>query len=412
MKPKHLAPLLIAALAVPHAAVAAPGTYNVIWQFSGGADGASPFGRLLADPQGGFFGATVDGGSNYAGTVFHLTAPAAGQTAWQESTVYAFGSSTADGANPAGDLVYSKTGRTVFGTTGNGGAAGLGTIFRLDPPASGTGSWISTTLHSFAGATDGANPRAGLIYCGAALCGTAVTGGTDNFGSVFKLTIPQQPGQAYVLSVLYAFDGGADGGLPYAAATNDGAGGLLGTVSGYGGGQGGVFDLKPNAKPKQLPWQHSVAHEFFFTPSDGYTPLAPVLRIASTGVVYGTTHDGGAADGGAVYALTPGAAGWTETMLASFPAGCHPQGGLLADGKGGFLGTTSGCGTSSLGTVFHLTPPTGTGGWQIVTVHNFAGGTDGAMPQGTLINGGHGIYYGTTLNGGSAGDGTVFSFTL
>ena len=43
-------------------------------------------------------------------------------------------------------------------------------------------------------------------------------------------------------------------------------------------------------------------------------------------------------------------------------------------------------------------------------LHSFAGGSDGGGPQAGLINI-NGILYGTTSNGGSSGDGTVFSVT-
>ena len=61
-------------------------------------------------------------------------------------------------------------------------------------------------------------------------------------------------------------------------------------------------------------------------------------------------------------------------------------------------------GTKTLGTVFVRS------GGSTRTLYSFQGGADGAQPEGSLVAI-DGVLYGTTEDGGSAGDGTVFSIT-
>jgi uncharacterized repeat protein (TIGR03803 family) len=77
------------------------------------------------------------------------------------------------------------------GTTYSGGSAGSGTVFKLTPPARGQTAWKETVLYSFAGGSDGRSPNTGLIADKGALYGTTTSGGsgTHQGGTVFKLTL-------------------------------------------------------------------------------------------------------------------------------------------------------------------------------------------------------------------------------
>src|SRR6266581_136289 len=88
-----------------------------------------------------------------------------------------------DGAGPSAGLILS--GNTLYGTAYEGGSGGNGTVFKVN--TDGTGF---TTLHSFAGPDDGANPEAGLILLGNTLYGTAQCGGSSGKGTVFSLLLP------------------------------------------------------------------------------------------------------------------------------------------------------------------------------------------------------------------------------
>ena len=94
-----------------------------------------------------------------------------------------------DGASPSGSLVFA--GNTLYGTARYGGTNGDGSVFAVN--TNGTGF---TNLHSFTATagthytnSDGYNPQAGLILSGNTLYGTAQDGGTNGFGTVFKLNL-------------------------------------------------------------------------------------------------------------------------------------------------------------------------------------------------------------------------------
>jgi hypothetical protein len=99
------------------------------------------------------------------------------------------------------------------------------------------------------------------------------------------------------------------------------------------------------------------------------------------------------------------------TTLGGGSDGSNPRNGSLVIGSGGVLyGTTESGGTSGSGTVF-LTPPATPGGaWTETLLYNFTGSSDGSGPWANVIVG-EGVLLGTTLNGGTSGNGTVFSLT-
>lgn len=191
-------------------------------------------GPLVAGPSGTLFGTSAGGGTcsgaalDDCGTIFKI---APGPDEWTHTVVHGFAGGS-DGASVRGGLIRDADGN-LYGTTQLGGAFGFGTIFRID--ASGN----KTILYSFAGA-DGANPVSGLIrdkY--GSLWGTTSRGGNSQMGTVFKLD-----GTGH-LTVLHNFGGGNDGAYPYGPLQRSGAT-LFGTTTAGGVfNQGTVFRLTP-----------------------------------------------------------------------------------------------------------------------------------------------------------------------
>jgi uncharacterized repeat protein (TIGR03803 family) len=95
----------------------------MLYTFTGGADGGAPSGDLLRDAQGNLYGTTVVGGAHGSGTVFKVSASGT------ETVLYSF-SGGADGAQPYGSLVRDGQGN-LYGTTRYGGADGAGTVFKV-----------------------------------------------------------------------------------------------------------------------------------------------------------------------------------------------------------------------------------------------------------------------------------------
>lgn len=158
-------------------------------------------------------------------------------------------------------------------------------------------------------------------------------------------------------------------------------------------------------------WAQTETTLYSFTGlSDGGNPTSTLVMDAA-GNLYGTTFVGGAHGAGAVFELSPEAGGsWTETVLYSFTGGLDGANPFYADvifdRAGNLYGTTVEGGSFDQGTVFKLTPTAS--GWSESVLYNFAGGKDGAWPEAGLLFDGAGNLYGTTFIGGVYGEGTVF----
>ena len=175
-----------------------------------------------------------------------------------------------------------------------------------------------------------------------------------------------------------------------------------------------MFELVPGAGGG-AGYTETVLHAFAGGSVDGSGPTGRLL-LDSHGHLYGTTRNGASGLGaGCVFELSPAAGGaYQETLLHAFAGttaqdGANPWAGLVMDGAGDLYGTTDQGGTYGMGAVFELSPAGG-GGYAEAILHSFAGGSgDGAHPLSTLWLDTAGSLYGTTLGGGSAGNGgTVF----
>ncbi len=236
--------------------------FTPLYTFRGGDDGARPFARVVFGLDGTLYGTTFQGGGSGCGgsgcgTVFNLRPPTsvckAALCPWTETVLHRFAGG-GDGTYPYyGDLVFDHSG-SLYGTTAGGGSqfcnfTGCGTVYELTHDGSG---WTESILYRFRGGTDGAFPRAGVIFDDVGnLYGTAASGGgtrcgffDTNCGTVYEL----QPGSnGWTETTLYLFRGGSDGYLPIAGLILDRAGNLYGASATGGPNDGGaVFELTFN----------------------------------------------------------------------------------------------------------------------------------------------------------------------
>ena len=163
-------------------------TETVLQAFDG-TNGANPWGGLIADAAGNLYGAAAGGGANGEGLVFELSPPQARNAAWTETVLQSF--SGANGATPYGTLLADGSG-DLYGTTFMGGRDGDGVVFELIPPRMKKTGWREAVIHSFCAeidCKDGGLPSGGLIADGAGnLYGTTPDGGAHDDGVAFSLT--------------------------------------------------------------------------------------------------------------------------------------------------------------------------------------------------------------------------------
>jgi uncharacterized repeat protein (TIGR03803 family) len=173
---------------------------TIIYSFQGdGNDTTNPWANVIADSSGNLFGTATLGG-NYndchfggCGAVFELSPGKHG--VWTENVVYVF-TGGKDGDTPYAGLVQDVIGN-LYGTTFSGarsencGFYGCGAVFRIAPDGS------ESVLHTFkGGAMDSANSSANLVInTKGDLYGTSQAGGTGECnnegqlgcGTVFRL---------------------------------------------------------------------------------------------------------------------------------------------------------------------------------------------------------------------------------
>jgi uncharacterized repeat protein (TIGR03803 family) len=300
---------------------------------------------------------------------------------------------SSNGANPEAPLIQATDGN-LYGTAGDGGANGWGTIFKITP--GGT----LTTIYNFcslAGCTDGALPLSSLVEgADGNFYGTTNEGGNYDQGTVFKIT----PGGK--LATLYSFNdcsvsGCLGGYYPYAGLLLATDGNFYGTT-GYGGEYGGgiFFEVTPAGAVMPIA-----------SLSGGERPVAPLIE-GSDGNFYGTMEYGGDCCGSVFKISAAGA----QTTLHTFcsqkdcPDGAYPNAGLLQAADGKLYGMTADAGFNSAGTIYEIST---TGVLTVLYRFHVAGGVN---PLGALIQATDGNLYGTTSEGGTSHLGTLFSFTL
>jgi uncharacterized repeat protein (TIGR03803 family) len=360
-----------------------------------GLNGSWPYMVLTQGADGNFYGTTNEGGVNFGGTVFRMT-PAGTLT-----TLYTFCSQTncADGASPLGALVQAADG-DFYGTTDGGGTHGWGTVFKITPEGK------LTTLYNFCArqnCADGENPWAGLTL-----------GRNGNFyGTTHGYYNPSNPGTVFEitpagkLTTLHSFIG-TDGDGPFGGLVLATNGNFYGeTESGGTTGDGTIFEITPGGYLTTL---------FTFDGTDGTFPEGGLIQAAN-GAFYGVAGAGGnpgCLNGGCGTVFEVTSAGKLTTLhkFCSFPNctdGVYPFGPLVQGTDGNFYGTTSGEEDVSDGTIFEMTP-----GGTLTTLYTFCSQpdcSDGATPTAGMLQATNGMFYGTTSQAGSGGDGTIFGLS-
>jgi uncharacterized repeat protein (TIGR03803 family) len=263
------------------------GLLTRLYSFTGGNDGASPCAGLVQGSDGYLYGTTQYGGTNGGyGTVFKITTNGA------LTTLYSF-TGFKDGSGPSG-LVQGSDGY-FYGTTVSGGPFpwGWGTVFKISTNGALTTLYAFGTVRTpppyppvypppWPTPLDGAFPNGLVEGQDGSFYGTTGNGGPNtNYGTVFRISTNG------ALTTLYSFTGGNDGANPYAGLVQGRDGSFFGTTSGFGlnfYNNGTVFKITPGGALTTL---HS-----FTGGTDGEEPVAGLVQ-GSNGSFYGTTCYGG-----------------------------------------------------------------------------------------------------------------------
>lgn len=373
------------------AALAQAQTFTTLYSFTGGSDGGNANAGVIQDRAGNLYGTTVAGGDlscnapSGCGVVYKLN------TAGTETVLHAFAGYPLDGAYPRTPVTRDSRGN-IYGTAVGGGSYDYGAVFKIDTAGN------EKVLYSFTGGSDGCDPYQGLVRDKAGnLYGTTWSCGSSDWGTIFKVD------SAGNFTILHSFAGyPSDGASPYLGhLMMDKSGNLYGvTTAGGNTGCGVLYKLSKNGTL-------TVLHSFARGPSDGCYPVGSVVQDKA-GNLYGTTYDCGANSAGTIWKVSKTD---NETILHNFyygPSdGCWPQAGVARDSKGNLYGATTGCPANKRGAVYELST-TGT----LTVLHSF---DYLSGPIGEVLRTTKGTLFGTTLDGGSGdcnrlGCGTVWSY--
>jgi uncharacterized repeat protein (TIGR03803 family) len=287
-----------------------------------------------------------------------------------------------EGAN--GGLVLA--GLTLYGATYSGSDPGQ--LYRVNTNGSGF-----AVLKSFTGGFDGGEVYAAPVLSGSVLYGTAGSGGSSGYGTVFKVNTDGSD-----FTVLRAFDYTAEdprGALAISGNT------LYGTLtSDYVNGVAGkVFKINTDGSGFAILQQ--------FNGDDGRYPLSRLVLSGDT--LYGTTLYGGTATlgngSGTVFKFGTNSPFAVLKAFAGGSDGANPSGDIVVSGRT-LYGTTSTGGISNYGTIFKIDID----GSNYTVLKRFRG-SDGANPSGGLVMSG-GTLCGTTSLGGISNNGVIFALSV
>jgi uncharacterized repeat protein (TIGR03803 family) len=351
-----------------------------------GSNGANPNASVFYY-NGILYGTTVDGGNDGHGALFSYEISSGNLT-----TLLLFNYSD-NGAYPYASVIYQDG--ILYGTTFLGGSGGYGTLFSYN-----ISSTILSTLYPFGnGGANGSQCTSSLIFQDGIIYGTTSNGGSYNSGTLFSYN-KLSPGN---IDNLYYFTGGSDGGTPNASLTHHN-GILYGTTSNGGSYNSGTLFSYNKLSPGNI----DTLYHFGSYLNDGRHPNASVLY--HNGKLYGTTYDGGSNISGTLFSYDISPSG-SITILYHFGSspndGRNPSASVLYHNEI-LYGTTSNGGIYDYGTLFSYNLTSNT----LSFLHNFGSSpNDGKYPFSAVIYQ-DGILYGTTQNGGSSENGTLYSYKL
>jgi uncharacterized repeat protein (TIGR03803 family) len=303
-------------------------------------DGAYPYATLVLSGNT-LYGTAAQGGQAGGGTVFALNIDGTKFTIVHNLAGYPNEPSSAEGV-----LLLSSG--TLYGVSRQGGSSDVGAVFKVNTDGSSF-----SNLYSFA-TTDGCHVEGGPILIGSTLYSPAREGGSSQYGTVFAIN---EDGSDF--TTLYNFStlnnsANGDGANPVGSLvvlSNT----LYGTAqSGGTSGFGTIYSLNSDGRGFEVLHSFtSLSGSVVRTNTDGASPWSGLILWGTT--LYGTTRSGGIFGAGTVFQVNIDGNGFSilHNFAADGSEGMHPRAGLLLS-EDTLYGTTEGGGSAGLGTVFSL----------------------------------------------------------
>lgn len=268
--------------------------------------GYYPFGgALTVGPDSMIYGTTSSGTFRERGNIFKYNPYDSVYT-----EIYEFKNTDAV-EGPCNDLFIDST-FVIYGTSSSGG--GNGSIYKYDLNTN-----LLTILHQFNG-LDGLNPESGMIKASNGLFyGVTNGGGAANWGVIYSFNPITN-----VFSLVHTFyNEGCTGKLvEYSPGMLYGVGNLGGLYT-----EGQIFNFNINT--------NTYTRLYSFNTTNGARPFGP-LCIGSSGLLYGTTSEGGLNNFGTIYSYNP--SGNQFTVLHHFNGILNVHSSLCEDAPGIFYG--------------------------------------------------------------------------
>ena len=409
--------------------------FRVIYDFPNGVL-SDLSGALIEGTDGKLYGNEYFGGDFASGSVFRLNKDGS-----SFETIHEFNVDLDTNGYPDGPLLLGSDG-VLYGTTGSefvDGGVPPGKVFKLNPDGSGF-----QVLHDFANTTNDGTALYWSVTEGpdGALYGTTYPSGSGQGGVIFKvrkdgsgyrvvyrfsaLSAPRftpsapfgpllsapdgllygftQYGGPGFWGTLFSFDvrtdtfhvmdtfGGSlhDARFPEGALARDVVGNFYGASKAGGiGGAGTVFCSRRSGG-------HNILHSFNSSGGDGSMPDSQ-LSLATNGLLYGTTRQGGLFGQGTVYQIDPNSGNCQIILNAS----ARPVAVVADPTNSDLYLTTLGPANNGLGVLYRLT------GGKVKTLHRFGRGKDGVDPGAPLVAS-DGRLYGLTDSGGTNHGGVLY----
>ncbi len=407
-----------------------------LFHFDGSTTGSGPYGGLTLADNGMLYGETIIGGVEDNGVFFQYNPDPTDTVPFTKLRDFTWGAS-GNGANPKGSVIQATNGK-LYGLTTAGGNHGQGCLFEYD-----IANDLFNKVYDFDYYTNGSAPSSSIMQASnGKLYGTTSDGGAYIIGTLFEYD-PATASYAKDLD----FDIGGDGANPAGSLIEASNGKLYGMTSYGGAGKGNIFEYNRTTNTFASDFQFSSLNGYYpkgdlvqasngllygatrqggihdngvifqFDPvTNTFTKLYDLLNTgtaepgggvwgnliqAANGKLYGLSAQGGATGQGALFEfdITTNTFAWKYDF--SDATGVFPNGSLVQASNGKLYGTTSYLSGGNRGAIFEYDPATNV----------FAKKTDfttDAVQQ--LVEAANGKLYGLTYDRNGYTSGTLFEY--